>query len=504
MKMKRITTIPLVFVVGMLLGVLVAGLLNWPSNGNASNSTVVPETETPAAVKPSPAMDADLIKNLNDSFVSIAEAVKPSVVTIFTSRVVEGVGSPFGRLPENHPFNDFFERFFPRSPDDRERQVRGLGSGVIVKEEGYILTNHHVIRGADEIQVMMHDGTKVGGEIVGTDAKTDLAVIKIDGDGLQPLKFGNSEQLRVGEWVLAVGSPLSENLARTVTSGIVSAKGRSNVGLADYEDFIQTDAAINPGNSGGALVNLHGELVGINTAIASQTGGFQGIGFAVPINMARQVMDALITKGKVVRGWLGVYIQNIDQNIASAMDLSTTEGALVSSVTENSPAQKAGINAGDVIIALDGEKIKEVTQLRNEVASRSPDSEVTLTVLRNGEKKKIKVMLGQLPEEEATPQMQKSSFDKLGFSVQTLTDELANRLGYDPSEEGVVISQISQTSAAYQAGLRQGDLIKEVNKRRVATAADFSNIVEQLSSGDSMLVFAKRGQNTFFAAFKLE
>lgn len=504
MKLKRFA-IPMVLVAGVLLGVVATGLLNWPSNGNASNTIAVSESENAAVVKPLVAPDPGLIIKLNDSFISIAETVKPCVVTIFTSRVVEGVAQPFGRLPENHPFNDFFERFFPQRPEDRERQVRGLGSGVIVKEEGYILTNHHVIRGADKIQVMLSDGTKkVDGEIVGTDAKTDLAVLKIDADGLQTLKLGKSANLRVGEWVLAVGSPLSENLARTVTSGIVSATGRSNVGLADYEDFIQTDAAINPGNSGGALVNLHGELVGINTAIATQTGGFQGIGFAVPIDMARLVMTALIDKGKVVRGWLGIYIQNIDQNIASAMNLSTTEGALVSSVTENSPAEEAGIESGDVIVALDGETVTKVTQLRNEVASRAPDTKVTVTVLRDGEKKKIEVTLGQLPEEEATPQMQKSSFDKLGFSVQTLTDDLANRLGYDASEKGVVISQISQTSAAYQAGLRQGDVIKEVNKKTVATAGEFGHIANRLSSGDSMLVFAKRGQNTFFAAFKLE
>lgn len=500
MRVRRISIIPIVLIVGMLIGVMVASQSGWLPSSNAKNSHAL----NTSAVAPD--VDADFINSMNSTFTTIADAANPSVVTIFSERVVttqSPFASPHEDLFRDFFGDDFFDRFFsPRGPDG-QRRLRGMGSGVIVDQKGYILTNHHVIREADEIEVMLYGGKRVDAEVVGTDAKTDIAVIKIDEEGLQPLKIGDSDELKVGEWVLAIGSPLSESLARTVTSGIVSATGRSNVGLADYEDFIQTDAAINPGNSGGALINLRGELVGVNTAIATQSGGFQGIGFAVPINMASKVMDALITEGKVVRGWLGVYIQNIDQNLAKAMDLPSTEGVLVSTVTEDGPAGKAGLKSGDVILALDGEKMSDVTQLRNEVASRKPGSTVDLTILRDDNEQEVEVTLGELPEEEATPEMRKSSIEQLGFSVQTLTPDLARRLGYDTNEKGVVITQISQASAAFAAGLRQGDIIKEVNKKPVSTADEFRNLTQDLEAGETILINAKRGQNTFFAAFEL-
>ncbi|RMF69162.1 MAG: PDZ domain-containing protein, partial [Calditrichaeota bacterium] len=322
--------------------------------------------------------------------------------------------------------------------------------------------------------------------------------------GLTPIEIGDSDQLKVGEWVVAIGSPLSENLAHTVTAGIVSAKGRSNLRLADYEDFIQTDAAINPGNSGGALVNLEGKLVGINTAIATQSGGFQGIGFAVPINMAKAVMDALIKHGKVVRGWLGVHIQDVDETMAQAMNLPGAGGALVANVTKDGPAAKAGLQTGDVIVTLDGRKVKNTTELRNEIASRAPGSKVELGIIRNGRKERVTVTLGELPEETPTPQAKKTAIEKLGFSVEKLNRDLAERFGLDPGETGVVITEIRQSSTAFAAGLKVGDLIKEVNRKPVTSVRDFNRLVKDLKKGETVLFYVKRKSDSFFVAFELE
>ncbi len=505
MKTKRLLPL-LMLVAGILVGIAATTQFNWLPSTRA-------ELETPAASnsETTPAgFDRAVLRDLNSAFVELAENARPSVVTIFTDKVVKTQTSPFASPFFNDPFreffgDDFFGRFFrPQPPREEERHLRGMGSGVIVSPDGYILTNNHVVRDADKVKVMFIDGRKVDAEIIGTDAKTDIAVIKVKENNLTPIELGDSEQLRVGEWVIAIGSPLSENLAHTVTAGIVSAKGRSNLRLADYEDFIQTDAAINPGNSGGALINLDGKLVGINTAIATQSGGFQGIGFAVPINMARAVMDALIEHGKVVRGWLGIYIQDIDETMAQAMDLPRSGGALVSDVTEDGPAAKAGLKAGDVILKLDGEPVKNVTQLRNEIASRAPGSKVELTIYRDGKEKTIAVELGQLPEEAPTPQARRSTFEKLAFSVQALDRNLADRYGYDADEKGVVITEIRPGSEAYAAGLREGDLIKEINRRPVRSLRDFSEAVEDLKSGDTVLVYAKRKANSFFIAFKVQ
>jgi serine protease Do len=312
------------------------------------------------------------LRDLNEAFVELAEAVNPAVATVFTERVLRVRPSP--GMFFDHPFEDFFGEFFqrPREPRSRECEYRqqGLGSGVVATDDGFIITNNHVIEGADTINVRLIDGRPMPAEVVGADAKTDIAVIKVDADDLVSIEIGDSDRLRVGEMVLAVGSPLSPNLAHSVTSGIVSAKGRSNVGLADYEDFIQTDAAINPGNSGGALINLDGELVGINTAIASRSGGYQGIGFAVPSNMARRVMESLIEHGTVVRGWLGIYIQDIDEALAAAMDLEGERGALVSDLSEDGPAEKAGVQQGDIIVTLDDEpKELDAAEKRGGVAA---------------------------------------------------------------------------------------------------------------------------------------
>ncbi|MFQ5706588.1 MAG: DegQ family serine endoprotease [bacterium] len=502
--MKKLTKLQIVVVLmaGILIGGLAVSQLDWLPKTRAENTT--PEVVN----TPKPTYDTNVIRDLNNAFIDIAAKANKSVVTIFTDKVIKAsqqTQNPFANDPFREFFgDDFFGRFFsPRLPQG-DRHLRGMGSGVIVSADGYILTNNHVVQDADKVQVMLFGGKKIDAKVIGADAKTDIAVIKVDGDHLTPMELGDSDQLHTGEWVMAIGSPLSENLAHTVTAGIVSAKGRSNVGLADYEDFIQTDAAINPGNSGGALLNLDGKLVGINAAIATQSGGFQGIGFAVPINMARMVMDALIKHGKVVRGWLGVYIQNVDESMAHAMGLTANKGALISDVVKDGPAAKAGVKVGDVILKLDGKPVKNSTQLRNHIARLAPGTEVSLTVNRDGKEKTIAVTLGELPEKTPAPEVRKTMVDKLGFSVQALDNQLANQFGLDPNDRGVVITQINRGSQAFAAGLRQGDLIKEVNRRRVATVREFSDIVSKVKSGDTILIYAKRQSNRFFVAFEVK
>ncbi len=337
------------------------------------------------------------LRNLSDELVRVAAKARPSVVSVFTERVYrQRVVSPF----DSFFFDDFFGPFFER-PKPRERQYRqsGLGSGVIVRADGTILTNNHVIDGATSISVGLWDGQVLKASVLGKDPKTDIAVIRVDAK-LSPIELGKSATLEVGEIVIAVGSPMNAGLAHTVTQGIVSAVGRSNVGLAEYEDFIQTDAAINPGNSGGALVNLSSELIGINTAIASVSGGSQGIGFAVPIDMAALVMESLITQGRVVRGYMGAQFQNLNQPLAEALGLSSTQGALVVEVYPRSPADRAGLQRGDVLVELNGEAIKNAVIAKNRIATSLPGAGVSMEILRDGRKLKIRLTLEDLPAPE--------------------------------------------------------------------------------------------------------
>ncbi|MDZ7344713.1 MAG: DegQ family serine endoprotease [candidate division KSB1 bacterium] len=444
------------------------------------------------------------LRDLNAAFVEIADAVSPTVVTVFVEQIfkVQQRMSPF-----SFPF--FGEEFFfgpPRRQAPREQEFRqqGLGSGVIVNsEQGYILTNNHVIAKADSIYIRTMDDRTLPAKVIGTDSKTDIAVIQVKASNLRAINLGNSDQLHVGEWVMAIGSPMSANLAHTVTSGIVSAKGRSNVGLADYEDFIQTDAAINPGNSGGALVNLDGELVGINTAIATRSGGFQGIGFAVPINMARHVMESLLKHGKVVRGWLGVSIQDINETMAKAMNLKNTDGALVGDVTPDSPAAKAGIKSGDVILELDGRRVRNTAQLRNEIAGTAPGTTVALKIVRDGKEQTIEVRLAELPSEIAAAGGRQELEALLGFVVSPLRPELAQRYNLDPRSSGVVVTSIDQNSAAFRAGLQEGDLIRSVNRQRVQSVAEFREALKGVKKGDTVLLQVTRSSGSLFIAFAI-
>ena len=456
----------------------------------------------PVAAQETSVQDRPLrtLRDLNQAFVDIANSVMPAVVTVSTEKIItQRVFNPFAGDP-------FFEYFFgPGYHQPRERQFRqqGLGSGVIVSREGHVLTNNHVVRDADSIWVRTYDGRRYRAKVVGTDPKTDIAVIKIDADNLTPIEIGDSDALQVGEIVLAIGSPMSENLAYTVTQGIVSAKGRSNVGLADYEDFIQTDAAINPGNSGGPLVNLDGQLVGINTAIVSRSGGFQGIGFAVPSNMAMGVMNSLLSEGKVVRGWLGVTIQDVNETLANAMGLSEARGALVGDVVPDSPADKAGLQSGDVIVAVDGREIRSSSQLRSHIASTAPGTRVTLTINRDGRTMDVPVTLGELPSEIAMATAPEELRDLLGFTVKTLTRDLADEYGITGKVRGVVVTDIDPESNAYRAGLRQGDVITTVDRTRVRTAEQFFNRLRTKKRGDTVLLKIYRDGAGFYVAFAL-
>jgi serine protease Do len=328
-----------------------------------------------------------------------------------------------------------------------------------------------------------------------------MAVIKINEKNLPAIKVGDSDKAKVGEWVLAIGNPMG--FSHTVTAGIISAKGRSNLRLADYENFIQTDAAINPGNSGGALVNLEGKLVGINTAIASQTGSYIGIGFAIPVNMAKDIMDDLIGKGKVVRGWLGVSIQDINEGLLTAMGLKDKAGALVSSVVEDSPAEKAGIRQGDVIIGLNGVKIKDSNHLKNTVAVVDPGQEIAIKVMRNKKVKTFKIKLGEFPEDEKVVQKTtKKQKELLGLAVQSLNKELARQFGYQ-GKNGVVVTEVVPGSPAAGAGIRPGDIIRELNRKAVKTVADYNNAVKGVRKGDTILFLLERQGGMFFMGVKI-
>ncbi|MEI8102220.1 MAG: DegQ family serine endoprotease [Chlorobium sp.] len=445
------------------------------------------------------------LKSFNEAFVQIAESATPSVVTIFTEKTVnQRMQSPFDFF--GSPFDDFFGMPGEGSPNRRKEVQRGLGSGVIVTADGYILTNNHVIDGADTVYIRTSDNRKISAKVIGSDPKTDIAVIKVDEKNLKPVIIGDSDKLRVGEWVIAIGSPLGENLARTVTQGIVSAKGRANVGLADYEDFIQTDAAINPGNSGGPLVNINGELVGINTAIASRTGGFEGIGFAVPSNMAKKVLTSLITTGKVTRAYLGVTIQDIDENLARAMNLKAGEGALVGTVIDGSPAAKYGIKTGDVILDFNGVRVTSSAVLRNAIASQSPGSTAKLHVFRDGSMKQFSIPLQEQSAKE--PTSKRSASDDavstlLGFRGEELTAERAQKLKLKPGAGKVVVTAISPSSNAYRAGLRAGDIIYSLNKQDVRSYSEYSTLVSKVKKGDLVFILVGRGVSKIYFAFNL-
>ncbi len=463
-------------------------------------------SETPTELKEE---SSDLLMRFNSALVNLSDVTKPTVVMVSTERTVtrRSGGSMFDFFA---PFRDdsFFRDhpfFRDRGPQEREFQQRGLGSGVIVSADGYILTNHHVINQVDTITVTLINEKVLPATVVGSDPSTDIAVLKVDAENLPYMRFGDSDELHVGEMVLAIGSPLGAALAHTVTQGIVSAKGRSDLNILGgqgYENFIQTDAAINRGNSGGPLVNMRGELVGINTAIASQSGGFQGIGFAIPSNMAHNVMQSIIEKGRVIRGFVGISFQPIDESLARALDLPRAQGIIVTEVVEDSPASEAGIRTEDVIVKFNGRNIQSPSDFRRRVAEMTPGTEVTLSLIRNGEEKDVNVTLGEFPSDEIASADQETIRDIIGFSVTELTAELKERLRIRPNVEGVIVEEIDRNSSAAQNGLRQGDVILSLNRRPVTSVSEFNEGISLLDPGDVVLLQILRGNNRFFIAFE--
>ncbi|MCE5194993.1 MAG: DegQ family serine endoprotease [Nitrospiraceae bacterium] len=470
MKLRKKTLIiSTIFIsVGIIIGIGISSNFNLLSTAHTDEQMISKDT-------------IDLLSKIDQAMSEIASAVKPAVVNISSSKTIKQRQLAF-------PFDDpFLKRFFgdefgaPNKP--KERKEFGLGSGVIVDKNGYILTNSHVVQGADEIKVRLSDKREFKGKIIGADPKTDIAVVKIDANNLPVLKLGDSEKLKVGQTVIAIGNPFGLN--QTVTSGIISATGRANVGITDYEDFIQTDAAINPGNSGGALVNIRGELIGINTAIFSTSGGYQGIGFAIPINMAKNVMETLIKSGKVTRGWLGVSIQPITPELAKQFNLKDDKGALVGGITEDSPAEKAGLQNGDVIIEYDGKQITDPVNLRNLVAATPPNKEVKLKILRNGNTQTISITIGELPAEQKIA----GKFDNLlkGVIVQNLTSEIRQQLEIPGKVRGVVIVDFADDSIS-EGILGRGDVILEINKKRVTNMKEYETIVSKIKGNQDILL----------------
>ena len=441
--------------------------------------------------------DNPSLQSLNEAFVSIADNVTESVVTIMVEKVVKNRNtSPFPGWDE-----DMFRRFFGPMPEYRRGDA--LGSGVIVDSDGYILTNNHVVENGEKIKVKLMDDRTFKAEIVGTDPRTDVAVIKIDAKNLHPAVLGDSEALRVGEWVMAIGSPFSENLAHTVTAGIVSAKGRSNIVDVPIEQFIQTDAAINPGNSGGALVNINGELVGINTAIATNgsAGGNLGIGFAIPINLAKKVMKDLIEEGRVIRAWLGVRIERIDDNFAKAMGIDVRQGALIIEIVEGSPAEKAGLKVGDLIIEYEGKKVKDPSHLSSLVSNSEVGKNSELVIIREKKEKTLRVKLQEMPEDiDSRPTTQASSNNELGVRVQDINRDLAQEFDIDPDEEGVLITYVERGSEAARS-LRPGDIIKRVGYKDVSSVAEYEKALES-SDSEVVMFLVKRARNTFFVTLE--
>ncbi|MBI4710808.1 MAG: DegQ family serine endoprotease [Nitrospirae bacterium] len=450
-----------------------------------------------------PRVPGDLARE-SAAFSDIVKSLGPAVVNISSTKTIRR-NVPLPRMFDfDSPFNDFFEPF--RVPKKWKEQ--SLGSGVIVSSDGYIITNYHVIEKADEIKVTLFDKKDYTGKVIGSDPKSDIAVLSISAKDLPAIKWGDSEKISVGEFVLAFGNPFS--LSNTVTMGIVSAVGRANVGIADYENFIQTDAAINPGNSGGPLVNIKGEMIGVNTAIFSRTGGYQGIGFAVPSNMAKSVMTQLIREGKVTRGWLGITIQNFTPELAREFGLGKAAGALVTDIMKGSPAEKAGLRRGDIILELNDREIKNVETLRNTIAQSSVGSRIKLTVMRDGKELTFNATITEFPQDLAQV-VPKESEEKYsyqenavaGFSVVNLTPEIAKQLGLSKDDKGVVIIKVEPYTAAEDAGLRKGDIIQEINKKGIRNIYDFNDVVGKVKKGDTLLLYINRSGNKLYITLKV-
>jgi serine protease Do len=453
--------------------------------------------------------DIALLSRSSKAFTSIVKKVTPAVVHIRVEKTLKS-GGGFDRGDDFYN-NPFFEQFFgpqfrhqfPQHP--RQFKQQGQGSGFIINKDGHILTNNHVVDGADTITVILSDKQEVKAKLIGADPQTDIALIKIDSNNDLPVvALGDSDALDVGEWVIAIGNPFG--LSQTVTVGVVSAKGRNRVGINDYESFIQTDAAINPGNSGGPLLNIHGEVVGINSALYTRSGGYMGIGFAIPINMVKTIESQLNAKGKVTRGWIGVAIQDIDENLAKSFNLEKPEGILVSEVQEGSPAEKAGLKEGDVLLRLNNRDLADVNDLRNTISLIPPKTQVTLQITRDGKKKDIEVTVGELPANlsKLTKDAEgKSALKPFGLSFQNITPEITEQFGYK-RDQGIVVGEVEPGSAAAMSGLKPGLLIEEVDKQRVHNLKELDKILQKSNNPKRILLRVRSGNFSEYIALTAE
>jgi serine protease Do len=501
-KKKFFLSAAFILVLGVFVGLVLSSHLNimsqLPARSQISSKSV------------------DILSQLSEAQSEVAAVATPSVVNISTTRVIKS--------REEAPFDffddPFFRRFFgdqlPHPNVPREHKEQSLGSGVIVSEDGYIVTNNHVIEKAQEIKVLLSNKKDYKAKLIGADPKTDIAVIKIDAKGLTALPWGDSNKLKVGEIVFAIGNPFGLN--QTVTMGIIGAVGRANVGIADYEDFIQTDAAINPGNSGGALINARGELIGINTAILSRTGGYQGIGFAVPSSMAQQVMESLVQYKKVVRGWLGVSIQEVTSDLAEEFGVKDLKGALVSGVMKGSPAEKAGIKQGDVILQYNGKIVEDTGHLRNMVSQTPIGTTVKVKILRQKKELDVEVKIAELTKKmaEASPgeeesggsnnkeKEQEESSVLSGMVVRELTPALAARFGFEEKEKGMVVLKVEAASRIYEAGIRPGDIILQINQKNVATLDEYKKVASKIKANERILLLLRRKGQDLFVTVKPE
>ena len=485
--------------------------VGWPEGAVAA--TPVMAATTPSGTEVAP------------GYPEVAKMVRPAVVNITPAKTLvkdrdrqdrRGGHDQFNRRDPLDQMEEFFGFQFPRrfgpkgqnpferGPSERSPHGGGMGSGVIISPDGYIITNNHVVEGAKEVQVTLPDKREFKGKVVGTDPKTDLAVVKIGGGDLPSVVWGDSAKLQVGEYVLAVGNPFGLN--STVTLGIVSALGRGRMGITQYEDFIQTDAAINPGNSGGALVNTKGELIGINTAIFSQTGGYQGVGFAVPTSMAKPVYESLVKTGKVVRGYLGVGIQDLTPDLAASFGLKDANGVLISDVTADSPAEQGGIKQGDVIVKYQGERVEDPAALQRMVTRTPIGTKATIEVLRDGHAKELTVTVGEQSEAVKTARAEhdgQAEHALVGIEVQTLDRKIAQELGINEKTRGVVVTSVEPDSPASEAGIHEGDVILEINRHEVRSIKDFEKSTADLKKDQNVLLRINRRGASLYLSVKV-